>query len=91
MTSSVELLEMALETARRHGYRVRHEWLGGVGGVSCEFNGQKWIFVDLAIGIEEQLEQIETALIDDPAIGEQRLIADVALQMQSRSPAKMAA
>ena len=85
--TSVELLEMALETGRRHGYKIRHEWLGGVGGAACEFAGQKWLFVDLSLGTEEQLEQIESALIDDHGIGEQRLVADVALQMQSRRQA----
>ena len=82
--NSVDLLEMALETARRHGYKIRQEWLGGITGAACEFGGQKWIFVDLSLGTAEQLEQVETALIDDPAIGEQRLIADVALQMKAR-------
>jgi hypothetical protein len=84
MMTSAELLEMALETARRYGYHIRHEWLGGVGSAACEFSGKKWIFIDLSLGTEEQLEQVESALIDDPGIGEQRLIADVALQLQAK-------
>ena len=65
---TVELLEQALETARQMGYKIRHEWLGGTGGGACEFSGQKWIFVDLALNAVEQLEQVREALRDDPAV-----------------------
>jgi len=65
---TVELLEQSLETARQMGYKIRHEWLGGVGGGACEFGGHKWIFVDLALNAIEQLEQVTEALRDDPAV-----------------------
>lgn len=65
---TVEMLERSLEFARELGYRVRHEWLGGSGGGACEYGGQKWLFVDLALTADEQLEQVCRALRSDSAI-----------------------
>jgi hypothetical protein len=65
---TVELLDQALETARRLGYGVRQEWLGGVGGGRCQFAGRNWIFVDLALNVVEQLDQVISALKADPGI-----------------------
>ncbi len=65
---TVELLEECCETARQLGYRIRHEWLGGSGGGACEFGGRKWIFIDLALNADEQLEQVSEALRQDPGI-----------------------
>jgi len=64
---TVELLEEALGTAQRLGYRVRHEWLGGNAGGACEIKGQKWLFVDLGLGPLDQLEQVLDALRREPA------------------------
>ena len=61
------MLERMVETAERAGYTVRLEWLGGAGGGACEFAGRKWIFVDLALSVAEQLEQVAGALQNDPA------------------------
>ncbi len=65
---TVELLEQSLELAEQLGYKIRQEWLGGTGGGACEFSGQKWIFVDLALNTVEQLDQVSSALRDDPGI-----------------------
>ena len=65
---TVELLERFTETAKRLNYRVRQEWLGGSGGGACEFGGQRWIFIDLALSTSEQLHQISEALRDDPRL-----------------------
>lgn len=65
---TVELLERTLEQAQKLGYQIRHEWLGGSGGGACEFGGRKWLFVDLALTVDEQLEQICTALRHDSAV-----------------------
>ena len=65
---TVELLEQSLELAEHMGYKIRQEWLGGSGGGACEFSGQKWIFVDLALNAVEQLDQVSSALRDDPGI-----------------------
>ena len=65
---TVELREQALALAQQLGYRIREEWIGGSGGGQCEFAGCRWIFVDLALNAEEQLEQVAEALRSDPAI-----------------------
>ena len=43
---TLELLEEALELARRAGYRVRKDWLDGCSGGACVIKGQKWLFLD---------------------------------------------
>ena len=65
---TVELLEQSLEVAHELGYRVRHEWLGGGGGGACEYGGRKWLFVDLALSADEQLEQVCRTLRSDAGI-----------------------
>jgi hypothetical protein len=68
MRSSVELLETALELSQRLGFTIRQEFLGGSGGGACELRGRKYLFVDLALHITEQLEQVCEALRDDPQL-----------------------
>lgn len=55
--TSLEMLEAALAAAQGRGYRVRHAWLECEGG-GCEINGQKWLFLDLALSPSEQLEVV---------------------------------
>ena len=66
---TVDQLEHALRLAERLGFRIRQEWLGGSGGGACEFGGQRWLFVDLALSAVEQLDQVIQAVSDDPALG----------------------
>jgi len=65
---TVEMLQRSIQLAESIGYRVRHEWLGGSGGGTCEFGGRKWLFVDLALSVPEQLDQVIAALRAEPAI-----------------------
>jgi hypothetical protein len=65
---TVELLEQSLAVARELHYQVRHEWLGGSGGGACEFGGRRWLFVDLALTVDERLDQVCRALRGDPGI-----------------------
>ena len=65
---TVEMLEQSLAVAEQLHYQVRHEWLGGSGGGACEFGGRKWLFVDLALPADEQLEQVCRALRSDQGI-----------------------
>lgn len=65
---SVERLERLKALAEEAGYTIRYEWLGGVGGGACEFAGRKWIFIDLALSVLEQLQQVEEALLADPTL-----------------------
>jgi hypothetical protein len=59
---TVEVLEQAIESARRLGFKIRMEWLGGNSGGSCEIRGEPWIFIDLALSADEQLAVVLDAL-----------------------------
>ena len=84
---TVKLIEQYARIAERLGYQVRHEWLGGAAGGACEFGGRKWIFVDLALRPEEQLEQIAEALRGDPGVHLLSLTEDVARGLGVRKAA----
>ena len=65
---TVDMVKEAIALARRAGYRIRQEYLGGAMGGGCEFGGQKWIFLDVSLGPVDQLEQILEALRHDPDV-----------------------
>lgn len=84
---TLDLLEEALRKADQLGYKVRHEWLGGSGGGACEFAGQKWIFVDLALNVHEQLHQVLSALRQNEAIHTLNMSVPLTDALQSRRAA----
>jgi hypothetical protein len=59
---TVELLQEAVEAARRLGYEVRQDWLGGDGGGHCIVRGRKWLLLDVAQTAEERLGIVAEAL-----------------------------
>jgi hypothetical protein len=63
---TVELLQEALAAARRLGYEVRQDWLGGDGGGHCLVRGRKWLLLDLAQSAGEQLDVVTDALRAEP-------------------------
>jgi hypothetical protein len=65
---TADLLDEAIALAERLGYRVRPEWLGGTNGGGCEIRGHRWIFLDLALGPGDQLEQVLATLRREPAV-----------------------
>ena len=64
--STIERMEQLIEIAQQLGFRIRHDYFGGTGGGKCEFAGQKWIFIDLALTSVEQLDQLQRALANEP-------------------------
>lgn len=62
---TVEVLEQALDLAARLGYQVRQELLGGSGG-GCVLMGRKVLFLDLALGPDDQLDQVLDTLRREP-------------------------
>lgn len=66
--NTIEQMEQLLESARQNGYRIRYDYFGGTGGGACFVGGAKWLFIDLALSSIEQLEQLQTALADEPLI-----------------------
>jgi hypothetical protein len=65
---TVEMLQEALDTARRLGYEVRQDWLGGNGGGHCLVRGRKWLLLDVAQTADEQLDVVAEALRDDSGV-----------------------
>jgi hypothetical protein len=65
---SVELLELALDCARRLGYLLREDALGGFPGGACEFKGQKWLLLEPAQTPRERLQVVIDAIAADPAV-----------------------
>src|SRR6188474_379753 len=59
---TVAMLNEALDTARRLGYEVRQDWLGGDGGGHCLVRGRKWLLLDVAQTADEQLDVVADAL-----------------------------
>jgi hypothetical protein len=84
---TVELLQEAVDTARRLGYEVRQDWLGGDGGGHCIVRGRKWLLLDVAQSADEQLEVVAEALRGE--IGAPRLMTsrDLAERLDIRSVA----
>jgi len=75
---TIELLTEATTLAERLGYQIRQEWLGGNGGGCCEVKGRKYLFLDLALGPREHLDQLL-----DTLRGEQRnQLGQVSRQLQ---------
>lgn len=64
---TIELLEQALDLAERLGYGVRQEWLDGKAGGGCELGGRKLLFLDLAVGPQDQLDQVVETLRREPS------------------------
>jgi hypothetical protein len=64
---TVEILEQALDLTAHLGYKIRQEWLGGAGGGGCEVAGCKVLFLDLAHGPADQLDQVLDTLRREPA------------------------
>lgn len=61
-TFQIDRLNQAIKQAKQLGYAVRTEWLGGSASGWCEFGGERLLFVDLSLSVDEQLEQVEAAV-----------------------------
>ena len=82
---TAELLEEALTQAAQLGYRVRHEWLEGDGG-PCVVRGEKWLFVDLAQSLAEQLESVTAVLRGDLNVDEVQKSSELSSSLQPGKP-----
>ncbi|MCE9605932.1 MAG: hypothetical protein K8U03_13630 [Planctomycetia bacterium] len=74
---TVELLEAALAAIKRLGYRVRAEHLDGGKGGLCEFNGRRWLFLDISQAPLEQLHQVLELLRADPKLATLQLAPEL--------------
>ncbi|WP_425396833.1 hypothetical protein [Aeoliella sp.] len=65
MTSG-QLFDEAIAIAKQQGFEIRYEHLGGSGTGYCQVGEQRWLVVDVAQPVEEQLEQLATAIASEP-------------------------
>lgn len=84
---TVELLAAALTVARQLGYRIREECLDGDGGGACEINGQKWLFLDLAMTTRERLATVMQVLAEEQAGASVQFPIAIAEHIDSRRAA----
>ncbi len=84
---TVELLNEAVDAARRLGYEVRQDWLGGNGGGHCLVRGRKWLLLDVAQSAEEQLQVITEALRGEADAGKVVKSNELAKRLKVRSAA----
>jgi hypothetical protein len=70
---TVELLEQAIALAGRCGFVVRQDWFGGSAAGVCEFQGRRWIFIDLALTHREQLDQVLAGLQSLPSLAQDKV------------------
>jgi hypothetical protein len=64
---SVQALEEALVVAKRLGFDVREDSLGGAGG-ACRIRGRKCLFLELSLSVRERLAQVLKALQAEPEL-----------------------
>jgi hypothetical protein len=84
---TVALLQEALDTARRLGYEVRQDWLGGDGGGHCLVRGRKWLLLDVAQSADEQLDVVADALRSESGAGRAIRSDELAERLQLRRAA----
>jgi hypothetical protein len=64
--NAVEEFDRLINIAQESGYRVRYDYFGGTGGGVCRFGGTQWLFVDLALSVNERLDNLKSQLSADP-------------------------
>ncbi len=85
--NSVDQLETLLELAKDMGYEVRYESLGGIGGGTCEYGGRKCLFVDITLGVLDQLDAVSRALGNDPQVALYEMTQDQEFALRTRKAA----
>ncbi|MCO6045636.1 hypothetical protein NG895_17195 [Aeoliella sp. ICT_H6.2] len=61
-----QLFDQAIAVAKQQGFEVRFEHLGGSGTGYCRVGERRWLVVDVAQPMEEQLEQLAAAIASEP-------------------------
>lgn len=84
---TVELLQEALESARRLGYEVRQDWLGGDGGGHCLVRGRRLLLLDVAQSPDEQLDVVVDALRGEPRMPSLKISHTLAERLDVRTAA----
>ena len=82
--STIQEFDQLVAIAETLGYRIRYDYFGGTGGGVCEFAGTKWLFIDLALTCNEQLEQLRGTLAKEPLLSTLKLDDSVRDEISKR-------
>ena len=83
--STIQQFDHLVEIAQQLGYRIRYDYFGGTGGGVCEFSGNKWLFLDLALTSAEQLEQLQITLANEPLLATINLGEEIKHDLSNRA------
>ena len=83
--STIEKIDQLIHIAEQLGYRVRYDYFGGTGGGICEFSGNKWLFMDLALTSTEQLDQLRDSLANEPLLSTVKIDGQVKRDLERRA------
>ena len=83
--STIQQFDQLVEIAEQLGYRVRYDYFGGTGGGVCEFSGNKWLFLDLALSSAEQLEQLQETLANEPLLATINVAEELKQKLSKRA------
>jgi hypothetical protein len=84
---TVQLLNEALDAARRVGFDVRQDWLGGNGGGHCLVRGRRMLLLDVAQSSDEQLEIVADALRGEKQVATLKVSRGLADRIAGRAAA----
>lgn len=83
--STIQQIDQLVEIAQQLGYRIRYDYFGGTGGGVCEFSGNKWLFLDLALTSAEQLEHLQNTLANEPLLTTINITDEVKQDLSKRA------
>jgi hypothetical protein len=84
---TVQLLNEALDAARRVGFEVRQDWLGGNGGGHCLVRGRRLLLLDVAQSPDEQLDIVADALRGEERVAALKISRSLAERIAGRAAA----
>jgi hypothetical protein len=84
---TVQLLNEALDAAKRLGFDVRQDWLGGNGGGHCLVRGRRMLLLDVAQSPDEQLDIVADALRGEKQVATLKVSRSLAERIAGRTAA----
>ena len=83
--SIIQQIDQLVDIAEQLGYRIRYDYFGGTGGGVCEFSGNKWLFLDLALSSAEQLDLLKTTLANEPLLATVNVDQEIKRELSQRA------
>lgn len=83
--SIIQQIDQLVDIAEQLGYRIRYDYFGGTGGGVCEFSGNKWLFLDLALSSAEQLDLLKITLANEPLLATVNVDKEIKRELSQRA------